>query len=119
MEYRDGLKATVCILHGAVPYASCAVRRSDGTVAACAVWLMNHQPYDHFTFLVRQIESLMLTGQPPYPVERTLLAGGILDAAMRSRHEGYRTIETPELAIAYTAPAQVADTGIGFPVPEA
>ena len=59
----------------------------------------------------------MLTGKPPYSAARTLLTTGVLEAAMRSRHQGHVVVETPELAIAYTAPETVPDTGIGAPLP--
>ena len=83
---------------------------------ACQIWLQP-RPHGHFTFLVRQVESLMVTGVEPYPVERTLLTTGILDAAMHSRHEGGARRATPELAIAYQPAAEVPDTGVDLPLP--
>jgi hypothetical protein len=51
----------------------------------------------HFDALVSKIEEMIVTGEAPYPVERTLLTSGILEACLRARHEGVERVKTPEL----------------------
>jgi hypothetical protein len=50
-------------------------------------------------------EEMFLTGKPPYRVERTLLTSGLVQAGMQSLHNGKR-LETPHLAVKYTAPLE-------------
>ena len=61
-------------------------------------------PHPHFVYMGLNIQEMFLTGQPQYPVERTLLTSGALAAAMESRHRGHVRVETPHLAVAYTPP---------------
>jgi hypothetical protein len=53
-----------------------------------------------FMALAHAIQQFIVTRAAPYPVERTLLATGALEAAVRSRAERQR-IATPHLNIAY------------------
>jgi hypothetical protein len=53
---------------------------------------------------VLKIEEFLATGKPPYPVERTMLTGGILDWALESRVRGQKRLETPDLDVTYDPP---------------
>ncbi len=59
-----------------------------------------------FSPLVNHIEQMFLSGQPSYPVERTLLTTGLLAAAVDSLHQEQRRLETPHLNVAYQATAE-------------
>ena len=107
IEYRDGFKAAVAMLNGWVHEgdggAFCFAGRLRGQEQplACQFYLQNVDPFAHFSHLVRAIDNMMRTGHAPYPVERTLLTTGILEAVMISRREGHRRVETPHLEIGY------------------
>jgi hypothetical protein len=50
---------------------------------------------------------MLETGQAPYPVERTLLTTGILEAAMESHRFRGTRLETPQLVeVHYYPPAE-------------
>ena len=102
LEYRDGLRATVAMANGLAGHFGFAAKLR-GQVKPAATWfkLEEERPYGHFGFLVRAIESMIRTGQPAYPVERTLLTTGVLDRVMHSLAAGGERFETPELAIRY------------------
>ncbi|MDX1980032.1 MAG: hypothetical protein SFV51_07180 [Bryobacteraceae bacterium] len=106
VDYVDGLRAAAFLLTGLVEDFTVAVD-VDGQPAPVST-LMNLQPgrpYHHFGCLVKNIEILFETGRPPYPVERTMLTSGILDYALESRIQGFRKLETPELArVRYQTP---------------
>ena len=106
VEYLDGLRAFVVIPNGWIHEGDgggfiFAGQRKEAKIEGCHYYLQQPDPFAHFAELARAIESLINTGHAPYPVERTLLTTGILDAAMRSRHEHGKRIETPHLKIAY------------------
>jgi hypothetical protein len=105
VEYVDGLRATALILNGHVDDTTIAGRLGDGSLVSTLVYLPAPPGANFFNPLVLRIEDFFKTGKPPYPVERTLLTGGILDVALESRIRGHARIETPELAaIDYQAP---------------
>ena len=106
IDYHDGLKATAFLLNGLVADFTVAVD-VEGQSSPVST-LMSHQPgrpFHHFGCLVKNIEILFETGRAPYPVERTLLTSGILDFALESRFQGYKKLDTPDLAkVRYQTP---------------
>lgn len=107
-EYRDGLTAALLQpnTYGGYVQGWSYAARVDGQVQATGLHSCG-DPYPHFSYLSLNIQDLFLKGTPPYPVERTLLVSGALDALMESHYRGGARIETPQLAIAYRAPATV------------
>ena len=124
IEYRDGLRAFVVILNGWVHeregdgggFVFATQRKGADKPDACQFYLQQPDPFAHFAELTKAIESMVRTGHAPYPVERTLLTTGILDAAMTSRHAGGKRIETPHLDIRY-APSEWGPAKSAIPKP--
>ncbi|MDB5307579.1 MAG: hypothetical protein JWO38_1781 [Gemmataceae bacterium] len=107
VEYRDGFRAFVVIPNGWVKdndggaFVFAAQVRGEALPAACQFYLQSPDPFAHFVELTKAIDSFVRTGHAPYPVERTLLTTGVLDAAMTSRARAGGRVETPHLAVAY------------------
>jgi len=106
IEYRDGLKATLLMLNGAIKDFTFAARVKGGGVQSTQFFLSPEPNVTYSACLVRKIEELFETGKAPYPVERTLLVSGILESCLTSRFEGQKRLETPHLAVSYRAPQQ-------------
>ncbi|MFN4259005.1 MAG: hypothetical protein ACK4RK_06880, partial [Gemmataceae bacterium] len=106
VEYCDGLRGTVLLLNGHIQDFCFAARlKNEPKPASCMFYLPDPPGAKYFDCLVANIEKLFTTGQSPYPVARTLLTSGILDAALDSHfHRGQR-IETPQLDVTYSPPA--------------
>jgi hypothetical protein len=106
VEYRDGLRGTVLLLNGHIQdFCFAAKLRGQSHPVSCMFYLPLPPGAKFFDCLVSNIEKLLETGSPPYPAERTLLTSGILDAAMDSHYRRGTRIETPDLNVRYSAPA--------------
>jgi hypothetical protein len=106
IEYRDGLKATLLMLNGAVKDFTFAARLKGAGIQSTQFFLSPEPNVTYSACLVRKIEELFETGKAPYPVERTLLVSGILESCLTSRLEGQKRLETPHLSVQYRAPQQ-------------
>lgn len=101
LEYNDGLRASVFTMDGGYGDFTAAWRQADGTTDSTLFELQEDRPFAHFTHLLKGAERMIQTGKPSWPVERTLLTSGILDAIHISRKDGGRVVATPYLDIKY------------------
>jgi hypothetical protein len=105
IEYRDGLRTTLLMLDGALRDFNFAARVRGIAGLASTQFLLT--PIPNVTYsacLVSKIEEMFETGRAPYPVERTLLVSGILEACLTSRLQDHQHLETPQLTVRYRAP---------------
>ena len=107
VEYADGFIGKILIANGFVDDTTIALKlkSTKPTVVSTNVYLPAPPGASFFNPLVLRIEDFYKTGHAPYPVERTQLTGGVLDALLESRLQNSRRIETPDLEkLNYEAP---------------
>jgi hypothetical protein len=103
IDYKDGLRANILTLNGAVGEWSAAWRYADDATESALFFVQENRPFMHFTNLVRGIDEMMQTGKSAWPVERTLMTSGTLDALLIAKLKR-RRLETPNLSFSYAAP---------------
>jgi hypothetical protein len=102
IRYQDGLEASILNLNSKTHDYLFAARIKGGARLASTcfyIWLYTHA---HWGFLVEAFENLVLTRREPFPIERTLVANGIMLAGLESRSKGGAWVDTPHLHIAYS-----------------
>ena len=103
IEYRDGLRATMLNLNGALQDFNFAAK-VKGLGNLSTQFLLTPNPnVTYSACLMDKAEEMFMTGRAPYPIERTLLTSGITEACHRSGGEGKR-LQTPHLEVKYHPP---------------
>ena len=104
VEHRDGFRTTMFLTDIDDFLYAGSIGPNHDTIS-CRMFLplpgRGATTADFFNPLVRSIETMVLTGQVPYPVERTLLTSGMVIAGVDSLFAGQTRIETPEMNVAY------------------
>jgi len=102
LKYRDGTRASVLSIADSSDRWNFSCRlQGESTPLATSLY---NGPWGNrclFKALSHAIQQMFIHGRPSYPVERTLLVSGILDAAMTSHQEGGQPVSTPELEFTY------------------
>ncbi len=101
-EYADGVKATMLLMNGLVGDFTFAAKLKGKPEPLSTLFYL--PPVPNVTYsasLMSKAEETFMTGKSPYPIERTLLTTGLVEAAVRSLGTGQNRLETPHLAIKY------------------
>ena len=102
IEYIDGTRATLLRLDGAdMDFTFSARVAGHGLIAT--QFFRSPVPFVSYSAgLTAKIEEMMKTRTAPYPARRTLLTGGILEAALTSRARLNQRLDTPHLSVRYS-----------------
>jgi hypothetical protein len=102
VTYRDGLRAIVLkVARDSTRWDFACRIEGESEPRATRFHVGPWQNRNLFKALAHAIQVHFKDHRSPYPVERTLLTTGVLDAAMQSRFQKGQALETPDLAIAY------------------
>jgi hypothetical protein len=102
LTYRDGFRATVLkIGYSATRWNFAYKLAGDKRIHATRFHVGPWRNRCLFMALSHAIQDHFVQGRAPYPVERTLLTTGALEAAMRSRSQKGRVQQTAHLDVAY------------------
>src|SRR5205085_3374530 len=107
IEYRDGLKATMLMLNGALKDFNFAARLKGIPAILSTQFLLSPEPnVTYSACLMHKAAQMFETGVAAYPVERTLLVSGMLESCLTSKVQNYTRLETPHLSVTYKAPKE-------------
>lgn len=102
LEYVDGLKGTMFLMNGLTQDFMVAARLRGAEEPLSTLYHLPPNPNVAYSAaLMSQAERMFVTGQAPYPAERTLLTSGLVQAGLQSLADGQTRRETPHLAVRY------------------
>jgi hypothetical protein len=102
IRYRDGVRAAVVHDNSLSRDYLFAASLKDQRAPVSTCFYIQLNLHNHWSFMVRDFEDLVLTHKEPNPIERTLVANGIMLAGLESKLRGGSWVDTPELAISYS-----------------
>lgn len=102
ITHRDGLKTMILrtASYDSTRWNFACRLKGESNIRATHFYVGPWQNRNLFKALSHAIQVHFVNGKAPYPVERTLMVSGMLDALMKSKHAGH-AIRTPKLDFHY------------------
>ena len=109
IEHRDGFRTSM-LMTSIRDFNYAGLRKDNGEIFSCQMYLpmpnQSSTTADFFNPLARHIETMVLEGKLPYPVERTLLTSGMVIGGVESLYRDQTRFETPDMKVVYTGPEE-------------
>jgi hypothetical protein len=102
LEHHDGLRTSILVLDGVVGDFNFAVRAADGRVFSAQLFRAPPPLEQHFSLLAAAMEDFFQTRKSPWPLGRSLLIAGLLEAFRNPATRRGGVVATPDLNIAYS-----------------
>ena len=104
IEYVDGTRSTMLLMNGLVQdFTFAAKLKGQAEPLSTQFHLPPNPNVVYSAALMNAAETMFITGVAPYPVERTMLTSGLVEAGLKSLAGGQKRTETPHLAaVSYT-----------------
>ena len=84
-QYNDGLKGTMLLMNGLVgDFTFAAKLKGQSKPLSTLFYLPPNPNVTYSAALMAKAEETFVTGKAPYPVERTLLTSGLVEAGVQS-----------------------------------
>lgn len=104
IEYTDGTKVTLLMLNGAIRDFNISARLPGQEMISTQFFMPPAPNETYSACLAAKIDQMYQTRATSYPVQRTLLTTGLLEACLNSRHHINQRLETPHLMDGYQPP---------------
>jgi hypothetical protein len=103
LEYRDGLRATLLLLNGAIRDFNFAARVRGLPPFSFQFFVSVAPNATYASCLAAKVEEMFLRASAPQNIERALLTCGALEACLSLQSSGRHRLATPHLSIKYRA----------------
>jgi hypothetical protein len=103
LEYRDGLRATLLLLNGAIRDFNFAARVRGQPPLSFQFFVSVAPNATYASCLAAKVEQMFVQASVPHNIERTLLTCGALEACLSLQGTGQHRLATPHLSIKYQA----------------
>jgi hypothetical protein len=97
IEHRDRMRSAVLVLDGVVADYNFAVQLVDGPIVSAQLFRPPKPARHQFSRLAAVMEDFLLGSRVPWPVERSVLEAGLLEALVSSTTRPGVRCETPDL----------------------